>query len=78
MSQVEYITDDRDLEQRNKLCIYHGDNGDWYVATCGEDEIGIGKAVRFCTSGGASHRCPGLTTAIADAYRAIEANREVI
>lgn len=31
------------------------------------------EGVRICTSGGASSRCPGLATAIANAYRAMQA-----
>lgn len=70
-----YPTDDRDLpkEQRHDLIIYPGQNGDWYVATDHEGARGVLSAVRLCTSGGASTACPGLTNAIADAYRAMGA-----
>ena len=71
---VRYLTDDRDLRDRNELVIMQGDNGDWYVSVVPEGEGCIGKGVRLCTSGGASSRCPGLTVAIAQAYRAIAAN----
>jgi len=68
---VRYLTDDRDESHRNELVIMQGGNGDWYVAVVPEGEGTIGRAVRLCTSGGASSRCPGLTGAIANAFRAI-------
>jgi len=67
-----YLTDDRDLPLKDQrtLVIFHGGNGDWYVQVC--DYTGRGfDGVRLCTSGGASSACPGLTTAIKDAYDAI-------
>jgi len=72
-----YVTDDRDEQHRNELVIDQGGNGDWYVSVVSEGEGTIGRAVRICTSGGASSRCPGLTKAIADAYRAMMPNVEV-
>lgn len=69
-----YLTDDRDLpeEDLRTLVIFPGGNGDWYVQIAGAN----GRAtdgVRLCTSGGASSKVPGLTVAIAEAYRAIKA-----
>ena len=67
---VRYLTDDRDYSHRRELCILMGGNGDWYVGVASEGEHPRGM-VRICTSGGASQACPGLTSAIAAAYRAI-------
>ena len=74
MSQepVRYLTDDRDERKRNELVIMQGGNGDWYVAVVPEGTGTIGRAVRLCTSGGASTHAPGLPSAIADAYRAMQ------
>lgn len=72
--EVRYLTDDRDSSRKNELCIFFGDNGDWYVSVAPEGEGTLGRGVRLCTSGGASLRCPGLTIAISDAYRAIYNN----
>lgn len=68
-----YSTDDIDLpkNQRYELIISPGPNGDWYVATDHEGRRGMFSSVRLCTSGGAETNCPGLTNAIADAYRAM-------
>lgn len=66
-----YLTDDRDETECNELVISLGRNGDWYVAVAPEGKGTIGRAVRICTSGGASSDCPGLVRAIADAYRAM-------
>ena len=74
---VRYLTDDRDIRDRNELVIMQGDNGDWYVSVVPEGQGCIGKGVRLCTSGGASSRCPGLTVAIAQAYRAIASNNAI-
>lgn len=73
---VQYLTDDRDASRRNELIIMQGNNGDWYVAVVPEGEGAIGRGVRLCTSGGASSRCPGLTVAISQAYRAIKNGEE--
>lgn len=54
----------------NRLVVSMGGNGDWYVSV----RIGanrIGPAVRVATSGGASSSYPGLSVAIARAYRAL-------
>lgn len=67
---VRYLTDDRDQE-RLELVIFPGNNGDWYVGIVPEGEGYAGRCVRLCTSGGASHFAPGLTTGIAQAYRAL-------
>lgn len=74
LERAVYITDDRDLpeEDQRTLVIFHGGNGDWYVQVAPLHGRTM-EGVRLCTSGGASTRCPGLTTAIADAYRAIKA-----
>lgn len=71
--EVRYLTDDRDgLEgKRNELVIGFGGNGDWYLAVVPEGQGTIGRAVRICTSGGASSAVPGLAPAIANAFRAI-------
>ncbi|OHA90570.1 MAG: hypothetical protein A2832_01075 [Candidatus Zambryskibacteria bacterium RIFCSPHIGHO2_01_FULL_44_22b] len=69
--EVRYLTDDRDLEDRNELVIGFGGNGDWYVAVVPEGQKPIGKSVRICTSGGASSAVPGLGIAIAQAFRAL-------
>jgi hypothetical protein len=69
-----YPTDDHDMpkEDQRALVIFQGGNGDFYVQVTplhGKSTEGV----RLCTSGGASSRCPGLTAAIADAYRAMKA-----
>lgn len=53
-----------------QLTISQGGNGDWYVAVLPKGHR-IGPSVRLRTSGGAATGCPGLTIAIADAYRAL-------
>lgn len=67
-----YLTDDRDLpdEDLRTLVIFPGGNGDWYVQVANKNGR-TSDGVRLCTSGGASTQCPGLTVAIAEAYRAI-------
>lgn len=45
----EYISDDRDIEA-NRLQIFMGGNGDWYVSVIREGDR-IGPAVRVTTSG---------------------------
>lgn len=72
LDQVEFVTDDRDKpeDERLSLRIFRGGNEDWYVAIAPINEVAI-NGVRVCTSGGASTSHPGLTTAIADAYTAI-------
>lgn len=69
-----YLTDDRDLpdEEQRALVIFSGGNGDWYVQVAPRHGRTT-EGVRLCTSGGASSACPGLTVAIADAYRAMVA-----
>ena len=69
--EARYLTDDRDLKERNELVILLGGNGDWYVGVVPEGEGCLGRMVRHCTSGGASFEAPGLTVAISEAYRAI-------
>lgn len=73
LDRAVYITDDRDLpeEEQRALVIFQGGNGDWYVQVAPRRGITT-QGVRLCTSGGASSHCPGLTNAIADAYRAIK------
>jgi hypothetical protein len=70
--EVRYLTDDRDLSRRCELIIGWGNNGDWYIATAPEKEMGIGRAVRICTSGGASSSVPGLPTLIAQMFRLLK------
>lgn len=67
-----YLTDDRDLppEELRTLVIFQGGNGDWYVQVASAQGRAT-EGVRLCTSGGASTQAPGLTVAIAGAYRAI-------
>lgn len=74
ISNAEYITDDRDypLEDQRKLVIFMGGNGDWYVQVAPVGGVSF-EGVRLCTSGGASTKVPGLTNAIAEAYRCIKA-----
>lgn len=73
---ARYTTDNRDLpeEDQRDLIISIGANGDWYVAIAPTGGETTAEVVRLCTSGGASFRCPGLTIAIAEAYRAITAS----
>lgn len=69
-----YITDDRDypLDKQRALCIFAGGNGDWYVGlSSAVNPQYCTEAVRLCTSGGASTAAPGLTVAIAEAWRAM-------
>ena len=68
--EVRYLTDDRDVPNRHELVIMFGGNGDWYVSVVPEGEK-ASRGVRICTSGGASFAAPGLTNAIANAFRAI-------
>ena len=67
-----YLTDDRDLsdEEQRTLVIFPGGNGDWYVQVAPKHGRTT-EGVRLCTSGGASTQCPGLTTGVAMAYRAM-------
>ena len=79
LAPLHYLTDDRDKpdDEQHSLVILAGGNGDWYVGV--GDRLGKAhKFVRLCTSGGASIYCPGLTVAVAEAYRAMQAasNRE--
>ena len=72
-----YLTDDRDNEKpRSELVIFQGGNGDWYVGVGEEGTWPMHNFVRLCTSGGASSACPGLTLAIAAAYRAMPPSPE--
>ena len=69
-----YLTDDRDLPEDDlrTLVIFQGGNADWYVQVAPRHGRTT-EGVRLCTSGGASSHAPGLTVAIASAYRAIMA-----
>lgn len=69
-----YVTDDRDLpiERQRALTISFGGNGDWYVQVTPINGMSV-EAVRICTSGGASTAVPGLTGAIAEAFRCMKA-----
>lgn len=72
MDRAMYLTDDRDRpqEEQRTLVIFPGGNGDWYVQVAPHHGRTT-EGVRLCTSGGASTQCPGLTTGIAMAYRAM-------
>ncbi|PLX20676.1 hypothetical protein C0584_05555 [Candidatus Parcubacteria bacterium] len=59
ITEVRYLTDDRDMPHRHELVITMGRNGDWYVAVVPEGEVPV-RSVRICTSGGASRNAPGL------------------
>lgn len=48
-----YITDDCDLNH-NRLELFQGENGDWYISTLKEGDR-LGNAVRITTSGGGKH-----------------------
>lgn len=74
-TEVRFLTDDRDEAGRMELVIQQGGNGDWYVSVVPEGQAAT-RGVRVCTSGGASAAAPGLTRAIASAFRALaEARR---
>ena len=49
----DYITDDCDLN-KNRLEIFQGENGDWYIQTLKEGDR-LGAAVRITTSGGGAY-----------------------
>lgn len=74
LAPLHYLTDDRDKapEDQHSLVILAGGNGDWYVGVGNQQGLAH-DFVRLCTSGGASSHCPGLTVAIAEAYRAMQA-----
>lgn len=76
IKKAVYLTDDRDYtdEDQRTLVIFPGGNGDWYVQVAPKHGRAI-EGVRLCTSGGASTQCPGLTVAIAEAYRSIIASQ---
>jgi len=72
IKEVRYLTDDRDNKNNlNELIIQIGGNGDWYIAVVPKGQGAIGRAVRICTSGGASSAVPWLGPAIADAFCAL-------
>ena len=71
ITEVRYLSDDRDEEKPNELVIFFGGNGDWYVGVAPQGEGTIGRGVRICTSGGAASAVPGLGIAIANAFRAL-------
>ena len=77
--EATYITDDRDLpiDRQRELCIFYGGNGDWYVQVRPVNGRSL-EAVRLCTSGGASTAVPGLTGAIAEAFRCMKASQDGI
>lgn len=70
ITEVRYLTDDRDSRCRNELVITLGNNGDWYVSVVSEGEAPV-RGVRICTSGGASRIAPGLGISIAQAFRCL-------
>lgn len=67
----EYLTDDRDSENRQKLVVSWASNGDFYIGSCPEDEVGAGKMVRICCSGGAATRNPLLVQAVRMVFHAL-------
>ena len=71
ITEVRYLSDDRDERKPNELVISFGGNGDWYVAVAPQGEGTIGRCVRICTSGGAASAAPGLGMAIVNAFRAL-------
>ena len=72
---VTFLSDDADQDPHYALTIYQAENGDWYIAVM-PDGHKIGPNVRVCTSGGASHSHPGMTTAVHRLYDAIKAGRQ--
>jgi len=71
LKEAGFPSDDCDKNDKYELVIHLGGNGDWYIATVPEGEGCVGRAVRLCTSGGASTKAPGLTVAISNAFSAI-------
>ena len=72
---LRFKTDDLDISSA-ELCIMQGGNGDWYVSVANGPDHFPREAVRICTSGGAASRCPGLGSAIGNAYTAMLASKE--
>ena len=72
---LSYLTDDLDTEDRHKLVIQQGGNGDWYVSVLPENHR-LGPTVRISTSGGAQFKVPGLGIAISRAYRALNGEKD--
>lgn len=68
---IAYLCDDRGEYDANEVVIEQGGNGDWYVRVQPAGFRSQTNCVRLCTSGGASAIAPGLTVAIAAAYRAL-------
>ena len=66
-----YLTDDRDVRDRKELIIGWSANGDYYISIAPEGQATAGKAVRICTSGGASSRNPKLVRAVSDMFQAL-------
>ena len=65
-----YPSDDRDLRGcDNELCVFSGENGDWYVSIVKRGEK-IGPCVRVTTSG-SPLGMEGVPVAIARLYRAL-------
>lgn len=71
ITEVRYLSDDRDSKKINELVIIFGGNGDLYVSVVPKGKGTIGKAVRICASGGAALAAPGLGVSIARAFRAL-------
>lgn len=72
----EYVTDDRDDEERHKLHISLGGNGDYYVGVIPEGDNWPWHSVRICTSGGAATHAQGLLRGIATAYRCLTSSEQ--
>lgn len=64
-----YVTDDCDIDT-NRLEMFMGGNGDWYVCVVFQDDAGFTrrKAVRITTSGQRHH---DLVGACANFYKAL-------
>lgn len=67
----DYLTDDCDLN-KNRLEIYQGQNGDWYIQTFKEGQR-LGNAVRITTSDGGEYG-GRVVMAIYNLYEALKRN----
>lgn len=67
----DYLTDDCDLN-KNRLELYQGENGDWYISTLKEGQR-LGNVVRITTSGGGEYG-GRVAMAIYNLYEALKRN----
>lgn len=67
----DYLTDDCDLN-KNRLEIFQGENGDWYIQTFKEGQR-TWNAVRITTSGGGEYG-GRVAMAIHNLYEALKRN----